>query len=51
MVTVNGQLRSVVVRDEAVGEAREAAAKADPQNPRHVGAPSTGRRRDQGQRR
>jgi pyruvate carboxylase len=42
MVTVNGQLRSVVVRDEAAGEVAEAAAKADPQNPRHVGAPFDG---------
>ncbi len=42
MCTVNGQLRSVLVRDEAAGEAPAAAAQADPQNPRHVGAPFDG---------
>ncbi|GAA3048462.1 hypothetical protein GCM10010528_29580 [Gordonia defluvii] len=42
MCTVNGQLRSVVVRDKSVADAPVAAAKADPGNPRHLGAPFDG---------
>ncbi|GED97355.1 pyruvate carboxylase [Gordonia crocea] len=42
MCTVNGQLRSVLVRDRSVADAPTAAAKADPANPRHVGAPFDG---------
>ncbi|QKT06766.1 pyruvate carboxylase [Gordonia sp. X0973] len=42
LCTVNGQMRSVVVRDASAGVAVAAAAKADPQNPRHVGAPFDG---------
>ncbi|MFT3899544.1 MAG: pyruvate carboxylase [Gordonia sp. (in: high G+C Gram-positive bacteria)] len=42
MCTVNGQLRSVVVRDKSIADAPTAAAKADPQNPRHIGAPFDG---------
>jgi len=39
---LNGQPRSVRVRDRSLGVARQAARKADPDNPNHVGAPMPG---------
>ena len=42
MATLNGQLRPVSVRDEAVESEVPAAEKADPGNPGHVAAPFSG---------
>jgi pyruvate carboxylase len=39
---LNGQPRSVRVRDRSLGVAHAAARKADPDNPNHVGAPMPG---------
>jgi pyruvate carboxylase len=39
---LNGQPRSVRVRDKSRGVVQEAARKADPANPNHVGAPMPG---------
>jgi pyruvate carboxylase len=39
---LNGQPRSVRVRDRSQGVVHEAARKADPENPNHVGAPMPG---------
>jgi pyruvate carboxylase len=39
---LNGQPRSVRVRDKSQGAVQEAARKADPANPNHVGAPMPG---------
>ncbi len=39
---LNGQPRSVRVRDKSLGEVQEAARKADASNPNHVGAPMPG---------
>jgi len=39
---LNGQPRSVRVRDRSLGVAHQAARRADPDNPNHVGAPMPG---------
>ncbi|GAA4673873.1 pyruvate carboxylase [Gordonia humi] len=42
VMTVNGQLRSVTVRDRGVDPAVPAAEKAERSNPKQIGAPFTG---------
>lgn len=42
MLTLNGQLRPVAVRDRSIAADQDAAEKADPGNPGHVAAPFQG---------
>jgi len=42
MLTLNGQLRPVVVRDESIEVLSRSAEKADPTVPGHVAAPFSG---------
>ncbi len=42
MVSLNGQMRPVMVRDRAVNVVVTHAEKADPTNPRHIAAPFSG---------
>lgn len=42
MLTLNGQLRPVAVRDRSIAADDDAAEKADPANPGHVAAPFQG---------
>jgi pyruvate carboxylase len=42
MVSLNGQMRPVMVRDRAVRVVVTQAEKADPTNPRHIAAPFSG---------
>jgi pyruvate carboxylase len=42
MVSLNGQMRPVMVRDRAVKVVVTQAEKADPTNPKHIAAPFSG---------
>jgi pyruvate carboxylase len=42
MVSLNGQMRPVMVRDRAVQAVVTQTEKADPANPRHIAAPFSG---------